>query len=91
MKMAIFCVYGSAYFLNGPSNYSSNTLANAMGLLSVSKPDHKQLQILHQAEQKAKVVPYTLVRRRVPVREDTDPEPSECEVGWPAPFLAAFS
>ena len=37
-----------------------------------------------------KVVPYTFVRRRVPVREDTYPEPSACEVRWPVPFLAAF-
>ena len=34
---------------------------------------------------KVKVVPYTLVRRGVPVREDTYPEPSACEVGWPVP------
>ena len=27
-----------------------------------------------------KVVPYTFVRRGVPVREDTYPEPSACEV-----------
>ena len=39
---------------------------------------------------KVKVVPYTLLRRGVPVREDTYPEPSACEVGWPVPFLAAF-
>ena len=26
----------------------------------------------------------------VPVREDTYPEPSACEVGWPVPLLAAF-
>jgi len=26
----------------------------------------------------------------VSVREDTYPEPSACEVGWPVPFLAAF-
>ena len=38
----------------------------------------------------AMVVPYTFVRRGVPVREDTYPEPSACEVGWPVPFLAAF-
>ena len=38
---------------------------------------------------KVKVVPYTFVRRGVPVREDTYPEPSTCEVGWPVPFLAA--
>ena len=37
-----------------------------------------------------KIVPYTFVRRGVPVREDTYPEPSACEVGWPVPFLAAF-
>ena len=39
---------------------------------------------------KVMVVPYTFVRRGVPVREDTYPEPSACEVGWPVPFLAAF-
>ena len=38
---------------------------------------------------KAKVVPYTFVRRGVPVTEDAYPEPSACEVGWPVPFLAA--
>ena len=37
-----------------------------------------------------KVVPYTFVRRGVPVREDTYPEPSACEVGWPVPCLAAL-
>ena len=36
---------------------------------------------------KMKVVPYTFVRRGVPVREDTYPEP---EVGWPVLFLVAF-
>ena len=41
-------------------------------------------------ELKVKVVPYTFVSRGVPVREDTYPEPSACEVGWPVPFLAAF-
>ena len=39
---------------------------------------------------KVKIVPYTLVRRGVPVREGTYPEPSACEVRWPVPFLAAF-
>ena len=39
---------------------------------------------------KVKVAPYTFVRRGVPVSEDTYPEPSACEVGWPVPFLAAF-
>ena len=37
-----------------------------------------------------KVVPYTFVRRGVPIREDTYPEPSAYEVGWPVPFLVAF-
>ena len=37
-----------------------------------------------------KVVPYTFVRRGVPVRGDTYPEPSAIEVGWPVPFLVAF-
>ena len=41
-------------------------------------------------DNKVKVVLNTFVRRRVPVREDTYPEPSACEVGWPVPFLAAF-
>ena len=39
---------------------------------------------------KVKVVPYTFVRRGVPVREDTYPEPSVCGVGRQVPFLAAF-
>ena len=39
---------------------------------------------------KVKAVPYTFVRRRVPVREDTYPEPSACEAWWPVPFLAAI-
>ena len=39
---------------------------------------------------KVKVVPYTFVRREVPVREDTYAEPPACEVGWPVHFLAAF-
>ena len=37
-----------------------------------------------------RVFPYAFVRKRVAVREDTYPEPSACEVGWPVPFLAAF-
>ena len=37
-----------------------------------------------------KVAPYTFVRRRVPVRENTYPESSAYEVGRPVPFLAAF-
>jgi len=39
---------------------------------------------------RVKVVSHTFVRRGVPVREDTYPEPSACEVGWPVPFIAAF-
>ena len=39
---------------------------------------------------KIKVVPYTFVCGGVPVREDTYPEQSACEVGWPVPFLTAF-
>ena len=39
---------------------------------------------------KVKVVPYTFVRRGVPVREDTYTEASAYEAGWPVPFLAAF-
>ena len=35
-------------------------------------------------------MPYTFVRRGVPVREDTYPEPLACEVGWPVPFITAF-
>ena len=41
-------------------------------------------------KKKVKVFPYTFVRRGAPVREDTYPGPSACEVGWPVPFLAAF-
>ena len=37
-----------------------------------------------------KVVLHTFLRGGVPVREDSYPEPSACEVGWPVPFLAAF-
>ena len=43
-----------------------------------------------QKVKKVKVVRYTFVRRGVPIREDTYPEPSACGVGWPAPFFAAF-
>ena len=43
-----------------------------------------------QIWKKGKVVLYTSVRRRVPVREDTYPEPSACGVGWPVPFIATF-
>ena len=39
---------------------------------------------------KVKVVPYTFVRREVPVRENTYAEPSACEVGRSVPFLAVF-
>ena len=39
---------------------------------------------------RVKVVPYTFVRKGMPVREDAYPEPSICEVGWPVPFLATF-
>ena len=39
---------------------------------------------------KVKVVPHTFVRWGVPVREDTYPEPSPCEAGWPVPFLTVF-
>ena len=39
---------------------------------------------------KVKVVPYTFVRRGVPVREEIYPGPSACELGWPVLFLAAF-
>ena len=35
------------------------------------------------------MVPYTFIRRGVPVREDTYPEPLACEVGWPGPFFTA--
>ena len=49
-----------------------------------------ETEILSTWQVKVKVVPYTFVRRGVPVREDTCPEPSACEVGWPVPFLAAF-
>ena len=43
---------------------------------------HRQLKV--------KVVLYTFVRKGVPVREETYPEPSACEVGWSVPFIAAF-
>ena len=43
---------------------------------------HKQLKV--------KVFPHTLIRKGVPVREDTYPEPSACEVGWLVPVVAAF-
>ena len=36
-----------------------------------------------------KVVPYTFVRRCVPVREETYPKPLAL-VGWPVPLLSAF-
>ena len=39
---------------------------------------------------KVKVIPYTFIRRGVPVTEDTYPEPSVCEEGWQVLFLAAF-
>ena len=39
---------------------------------------------------KVKAVPYSFLRRGAPVREDTYPKPSACEVGWPVPFLSAF-
>ena len=37
-----------------------------------------------------KAVPYTFVRRAVPVSEHTYPEPSAYRVGWPVPFLSAL-
>ena len=46
--------------------------------------------ITEQLVKKVKVVPYTFVSRGVAFIEDTYPEPSACEVGWPVPFLAAF-
>ena len=48
------------------------------------------LRLVNFFLRKVEVVPYTFVRRGVPVREDTYPEPSACEVGWPVPSLAAF-
>ena len=36
------------------------------------------------------VVENVYLLRGVPVREDTYPELSACEVGWPVPFLSAF-
>ena len=50
----------------------------------------KKLMLAAMRTYKVKVVPYTFVGRGVPVREDTYPEPSACEVGRPVPFLAAF-
>ena len=49
-----------------------------------------QIIIETRKKSKVKVVPYIFVRKGLPVREDTYPEPSACEVGWPVPFLAAF-
>ena len=46
--------------------------------------------VSHAQSSKVKVVPYAFVRMGVPVREDTNAEPSACEVGWPVPLLAAF-
>jgi len=40
---------------------------------------------------KVKVALYTFIHRGVPVREDTYPEPSACEVEWPVPFLTALT
>ena len=40
---------------------------------------------LKRSTNKVKVVQYTFVRKGVPVREDTYPEPSACEVGSPVP------
>ena len=37
---------------------------------------------LHYYIKKVKVVPYTFVRREVPVREGTYLEPSPCELEW---------
>ena len=42
------------------------------------------------SKSKVKVVPYTFVRRGVPVREDTYLVPSACGVGSPVPLLAAL-
>ena len=51
----------------------------------------KSVTLTYQEHQvKVKVVPYTFVRRGVPTREETYPEPSAYEVGWPVPFLAVF-
>ena len=45
---------------------------------------------MYKNSKKVKVVPYAFVRRGVPVREDTCPEPSACEVGWPVLIPATF-
>ena len=45
------------------------------------------LYVNFEDSKRVKVVPYTFVRRGVPVREDTYAEPSASEVGWPVPFL----
>ena len=37
-------------------------------------------------KEKVKVAMYNFVHRGVPVREDTYPEPSANEVGWPVSF-----
>ena len=51
---------------------------------------HRYSFCLHSFFVKLKVVQYAFIRRGVPVREDTYPEPSACEIEWPVSFLAAF-
>ena len=57
---------------------------------SSNDPINERAHILSFEYKKVKVVPYTIVRRGVPVREDTYAEPSAYEVGWSVLFLAAF-
>ena len=52
--------------------------------------EYKGTYGVYYIKMKVKALPYTLLRRGVPVREGTYPEPSACEVGWPVPFLATF-
>ena len=64
-----------------------------VGMIKIAKrtnygqPSSRDLH--YPVKSKVKVVPYTFVRRGVPVREGTYAEPSACEVGWPVPFVAA--
>ena len=73
-------------------------------ILGISKQDHFEtldlMTMMQQLEKlgnssmvkvKVMVVPYTFICRGVPVREDNYAELLACEVGWPFPFLAAFT
>ena len=49
-----------------------------------------QASKIYKYIKKGKGSPYTFIRGEVLVREDTYPEPSACEVGWPVSFPSAF-